>query len=140
MRQLHYTLISSILLLLVFLTEAQAQSYYWIGFRDKANSTYSVSQPEKFLSARSIQRRIRQNIAIHESDLPVSQSYIASVVKEGAILVHSSKWLNGITVRLPNDTLVKSISKLSFVREIQLSKPQQTLHKSAFNKFGIFNI
>jgi serine protease AprX len=134
---MHIKLVYLIILLGLFHPEVKAQSYYWIGFRDKANSPFSVSSPEKYLSSRSIQRRINQNIPINETDLPVNQSYITSIVNTGAIFIHSSKWLNGITVRLPIDTLVKTISKFGFIKEIRLSKPPETLNKSAMNKFEI---
>jgi serine protease AprX len=99
-----------------------AQSYYWIGFRDKASSGFSVSRPLEFLSARSVQRRTQQHIPVSESDLPVSQVYRDSILKTGATFVHSSKWLNGITVKLKNDSLSTRIGKFGFVKEIQMTK------------------
>ena len=42
---------------------------YWIGFRDKANSDFSLSKPEEFLSQRAIERRQTQNISLDLKDL-----------------------------------------------------------------------
>ena len=81
-----------------------SQSWFWIEFADKTGSQYSISKPEEFLSERAIQRRIRQNIPIDETDLPVSKVYIDSIINTGVEHIHSSKWLNGITVRAENDT------------------------------------
>lgn len=44
---------------------------YRISLTDKAATTYSIRQPEKFLSKKSIDRRLRQKLAIDSTDLPV---------------------------------------------------------------------
>jgi serine protease AprX len=123
-----------ILLISTLSPDSVAQSSYWIGFRDKPASGYSTSRPSEFLSARSVQRRTQQQIPVSESDLPVSKVYMDSILKTGATFIHSSKWLNGITVKLKNDSLSARISKFSFVKEIQLTKPAST-SKAASLKF-----
>jgi serine protease AprX len=112
----------------------KAQSTFWIGFTDKKNSGYSIDRPADFLSERSIQRRIRQHIKVNDSDLPVKRAYIDSILHTGATFIHSSKWLNGITVVLKSDSLAIRIRKFNFVKEIQLTKPSQT-GKNAVIKF-----
>ncbi|HOS01130.1 MAG TPA: S8 family serine peptidase [Prolixibacteraceae bacterium] len=112
-----------------------AQPVYRVDFTDKAQSPYSVDRPAEFLSQRSIQRRERQGIAIDETDLPVNRNYIDAVVKTGGIPLHTSRWLNALTVRLPHDSTAAEIAKLSFVRNVELTKPAAG-SKSAFNKFG----
>ncbi|MBN1820777.1 MAG: hypothetical protein JW833_08670, partial [Prolixibacteraceae bacterium] len=86
------------------------QTYYWVGFTDKDNSTYSIENPEEFLSERAIQRRQKQAIAIDELDFPINQQYIDQVVELGADFVHSSKWLNGITVRCDSLAFIEKVS------------------------------
>jgi serine protease AprX len=113
-----------------------SQSWFWIEFADKTGSQYSISKPEEFLSERAIQRRIRQNIPIDETDLPVSKVYIDSIINTGVEHIHSSKWLNGITVRAENDTLAEIWRDFGFVSDVQLSKPYRTSLKKAINKFG----
>lgn len=113
-----------------------AQSWFWIGFSDKAGTQFSISKPEEFLSERSIQRRIRQNIPIDETDLPVSRVYIDSILNTGATLAHTSKWLNGITVNAEKDSLVEIWRKYEFVTYVKLTKPYRTALKKAINKFG----
>jgi serine protease AprX len=113
-----------------------SQSWFWIEFADKTGSQYSITKPEEFLSERAIQRRIRQNIPIDETDLPVSRVYIDSIINTGANLVHTSKWLNGITVNAENDSLVEIWRKFDFVSDVKLSKPYRTALKKAINKFG----
>jgi serine protease AprX len=114
----------------------QAQSWYWVGFTDKSGTRFSIDRPREFLSERAIQRRIRQNIAIDETDLPVSQAYIDSISKSGATYVHSSKWLNGITVQAPNDSIANDWKRLKFVRDVEYTKPSGEILKKGFGKFG----
>ncbi|WP_319501169.1 S8 family serine peptidase [uncultured Draconibacterium sp.] len=121
--------------LLLGLQQINAQNYFWIGFTDKNNSEYSLDQPEMYLSERAIQRRINQNIALDSLDLPVNQNYIDSVLTLNVSLVHASKWLNGITVRCDSASLADSLGYWSFIREVQLTKPDIS-SKSIFNKFA----
>ncbi len=97
---------------------AQSGDWYWISFRSKPAGSYSLNQPQAFLSARSIARRVRQGIPLDSSDLPVYQPYIDSIQTAGGIVKHRSRWLNGVTVRIPNnDSLIRQrIMSFPFVR------------------------
>jgi hypothetical protein len=108
---------------------------YWLQFKDKKGTAFSISNPDEFLSARAMQRRERQHIAIDETDLPVSKVYLDTLKKRGLEIVHTSKWLNGATVKTADTTLIKQIASLSFVTQLQLTKPG-TAVKSATNKFS----
>jgi len=120
--------------LIFYSFNASSQVYYWVAFTDKNNTQYSLLAPEDYLSDRAIQRRIRQNIAVDSLDLPVNQNYIAEVINVGAKFIHASKWLNGITVKAETDSFETKVSKLPFVKEIQLTKT--TITKSAVQKFN----
>ena len=98
------------------------QPYYWVEFSDKRNSPYSLDSPENFLSQRALERREKQNIPIDSLDLPVNPSYIGQVLRPGVTFVHSSKWLNGITVRSQISTFAEDVLQLPFVRKVQLTK------------------
>lgn len=98
------------------------QSHYWVGFTDKNNSPYSLLNPEEYLSRRALERREKQNIALDSLDLPVNSSYINQVLQPGVSLIHTSKWLNGITVRSDVSTFAEVVARLPFVREVQLTK------------------
>ncbi len=113
-----------------------AQSYYWVAFTDKNHSAYSIAHPEEFLSQRAIQRRFNQNIAVDSMDLPVNSAYIYQVLELGAEFVHSSKWLNGITVKCNIDSFEYKVLQFPFVKNIQLTKPDLTT-KSAVDKFAV---
>ena len=79
--------------------QARAEQFaFRITLRDKAGSP-TVSQASQFLSARSLARRAAFGIAVDESDRPVSQAYIDTVLNlTGGILHLRSRWLNEIVV------------------------------------------
>jgi hypothetical protein len=133
---------TKLLLLLVFFMssyllsgQGTAKDSYWVKFTDKKGTPYQISHPEAFLSQRSIDRRVRQQIDIDETDLPVSPVYLDSLKKMGLEILHSSKWLNGATVRTDDSLLMTKVAALPFVSLIQLTKPGTAL-KSARNKFN----
>lgn len=97
---------------------AFAQNQYLVVFKDKANSTYSVSNPKQFLSDRSIQRRAKQNIAVAERDLPPNASYLSEISKTGAKILYKSRWLNAALIQTDAVTLEK-ILKLPFVKGLE---------------------
>jgi len=124
--------------------QTNPNNYYWITFKDKSGTPFQLNHPESFLSKRAIDRRIRQGIAIDQSDLPVSPVYLDTLINRGATLVHTSKWLNGATITTADTTLIERIAKLPFVTSAQLSKPALP-KKSVILKFreeeisGTFN-
>ena len=92
--------VSFLLLFFVVTMFAQAQvatNIYWVQFTDKANSPYSIDNPEAYLSARALQRRANQGIGIDEYDIPVNPQYLQAVADCGAQLLNPSKWLNGVS-------------------------------------------
>jgi len=129
-----YTFLCFILFGFFYSPSSKAQEYYWVGFSDKNGTRFSISSPGDYLSERAIQRRIRQNIAFDSLDLPVNQNYIDEVKSVGAMFIHSSKWLNGITVKAEADSFATKVSKLPFVKEVQLTKAP--VKKSAIQKFA----
>ncbi|OFY65660.1 MAG: hypothetical protein A3H98_07150 [Bacteroidetes bacterium RIFCSPLOWO2_02_FULL_36_8] len=86
-----------------------------IYFTDKNNSPYSISNPQQFLSPRSIQRRNKQNILINQTDLPVTPNYPDSMRKLGAEVWYNSRWFNASLVETDSATL-ELIKKLPFVK------------------------
>lgn len=130
-----------IFLLVFFLSEfisvAQStpKSYFWVQLKDKKGTPYQISNPEAFLSQRAISRRIRQHIAIDETDLPVSPVYLDTLKKRGLEIFHTSKWLNGVTVRIADTSQIRKIAALPFVASVQYTRPANVL-KSAKNKFN----
>lgn len=122
------------LLLLAVNFSANSQEYFWVSFTDKNNSEYSLSSPERYLSARAISRRAAQSIPIDSLDLPVNSNYLSGVLQLGAELVHTSKWLNGITVKADSPKFEFKAKALPFVKDVQLTKTNLNT-KSAIHKF-----
>ena len=112
-----------------------SNQYFWIKFKDKNNNGYSFTNPNQFLSQRSIDRRTTQGIAIDSSDLPITQSYIDAVLPYTTQLVHKLKWFNMIVVRMTDSTNVDSIKRLSFVDSVAtiITYPYRSLFSQ--NKF-----
>lgn len=85
-------------------------------FRDKAGTPFSTAQPQAFLSARAVQRRTRQNIAVTPRDLPVNPAYVTQVkAVPGATVWYTSRWFNAAVVNCDSATLA-AVQALPFVR------------------------
>ncbi|MDX2444995.1 MAG: S8 family serine peptidase [Bacteroidales bacterium] len=108
---------------------------YWIKFIDKSNNNYSLERPEEFLSARSLERRSRQNIEITEQDLPVSQLYLDSLKSIGIKVLNTSKWFNSAVVKSEDLVLPDAFESLSFIIEYQKVFSEISL-KSKIEKFN----
>ncbi|MBI3220146.1 MAG: S8 family peptidase [Bacteroidetes bacterium] len=106
-----------LILILCISAYTQAQDRYFVFFKDKANSTFSTSNPSAFLSAKSIARRTRLKITITEEDLPVNSTYVAQVKATGAKTFFTSKWWNGVLVQTDAAT-VTTIEALPFVQKV----------------------
>lgn len=97
-----------------------APDTWWVQFTDKDQTPYSVDQPEAFLSARSIQRRVSQGIAVDELDLPVDPVYINAVLGLGEVdLLNRSRWFNAITIRTSDPQVLQAIEALPFVANVR---------------------
>src|ERR1700752_3432943 len=96
-----------------------SKTTYWIIFRDKRDSPYSINNPGAFLSERSISRREKQHIRIKERDLPVNVSYVRAITNYGAVVKTRSKWFNGISVSLSDESKIEVIKGLPFVKSVQ---------------------
>lgn len=91
-----------ILLVLVSLVtgiKVSGQTYmYLVKFSDRLNSTYSISNPNQFLSQKAINRRFKQGIPIKSSDLPPNSHYIDSLKNKGAEVLYKTRWFNGALI------------------------------------------
>lgn len=92
---------------------------YRISLADKAATTYSLKQPERFLSAKAIERRKRQNLTIDSTDLPVCERYVDRIRREGVTVVARGKWENFVTVSCNDTATIARIATLPFVRRTE---------------------
>ncbi|MDR0332522.1 MAG: S8 family serine peptidase [Dysgonamonadaceae bacterium] len=104
----------------VFSLSAQNIEYkFRVYLKDKGTTNYSVSEPEKFLSQVAIERRQRQNVAIDESDLPISRDYFTLVERAGGRVVSYSKWFQTFVVQVPDSARITAIEQLPFVESVR---------------------
>ncbi len=114
-------------------TRVSAQTVYtryFVAFTDKNNSAYNINNPQQFLSQRAINRRTNQGIAVTTEDIPVDTAYVNKVAQTGALIMCRSRWLNGVVVRLTNQSQLNSINALPFVLS---SKPLARVNPSKKN-------
>ena len=105
--------------------------------KDKGTSNFSINKPEEFLSSKALERRKQQNIAIDESDLPISPDYIKEIQKTGAIVVTNSKWLKTVTIYTADQYLPDQLKKLPFVQDVVIVwEHKRNIKKSMSNIIG----
>jgi len=106
---------------------------YMVFFSDKHGSEYSINNPEAFLSQKALDRRAKQNISIHQNDLPVSANYLKLLHQiDGVDVFFTTKWMNGALIETRED-LLETISNLSFIEDIEYAAPGVKLNISQNN-------
>src|SRR4051812_48535797 len=92
-----------------------AQTFkYFVSFKNKTGTPYSISTPGAYLSAKAIARRTNQGIAINQTDLPVTPSYVTQVdAVPTTTVLYRSKWLNGVMV-LASPAAITTINSYTF--------------------------
>ncbi len=128
-----------ILAMLFFAGNASSQfSKYVVRFKDKTGTPFTVNNPSQFLSAKSIDRRLKQNIVIDETDLPINPAYIDSVRLAGNVtILDRSKWLNQVCIETTDSAALTKINNLPFVINAQpLMRPvrAQATNNDKFNE------
>ena len=114
------------ILLLIASTSWAQVNRYMVFFTDKTGSPYSTTQPDKFLSQRAIDRRMRQGISVVEADIPVSPGYVQGLRGTGASVFFTSRWMNGALIQC-DASLISSIDVLPYVNSVELVAPNARL-------------
>ena len=107
---------------LVGILSAHAQQdtlKYRICLKDKAATEYRLDKPEAYLSAKAIERRKRQGLAIDSTDLPVCAQYVDAIRQKGVHVVLTGKWENFVTVSCNDTATIGQIASLPFVRSVE---------------------
>ncbi len=102
--------------------------------RDKIGTAHNINSPETFLSAKAIQRRLKQGLKVTEEDLPVSQSYINAIRELGVDVFYTSRWFNALLIQT-EASKINAIEALTFVTEVEYVAPNERLIKNGRNKF-----
>lgn len=114
-----------------------SQSYkFRLYLKDKGHTEYNISNPEKFLSPQSIERKQRQGVSIDQSDIPISNDYFHLISLSGGKVVSHSKWFSTVVIELSDSAMIDNFLNLSFVdsakyvwkgaegRELKLERPR----------------
>ena len=95
-----------------------ADDVYWVYFTDKDGNGYEISQPDLFLSERSVNRRAWQGLGVDQTDEPVTRAYVDELKSMGAEIKHISRWLNGVAIINATGELYEQILEKPFVDTI----------------------
>lgn len=115
-----YIFLLFVLAFLIAPISADATAYYfYVQLGDKSNSPYSISHPEAYLSARALERRAYYFIDVDSTDLPVSPVYEQQIRDLGIHIHCRTKWLNGLTVLVPDSNIMSQVRALPFVKFVQ---------------------
>ena len=110
---------------------------------DKAGTPFKTTEPEKFLSARSLLRRHKQRLPIDSTDLPLSPLYLSRIAEKGVSIIGKSKWNNSVLIKTSRKDAIKSLLELSFVKKAVLvfsspdsiDKPVRSAFHREFNRW-----
>lgn len=122
-----------IILLCILLTTAVYADSYWVGLTDKIGTTGQIDHPEEYLTARALQRRQKQHIAIDSADLPLSRIYTDSIEVLGGKILFASRWLNGVTIDC-SAAVADQLKQLGFVDTVQLTRYDAIPTKKSFKR------
>ncbi|GGB68070.1 peptidase S8 [Flavobacterium suaedae] len=130
------------LLFLITVSSLYAQEDAWVYFTDKPDTNYYLANPLEMLTQKALDRRENQNIALDETDVPISEAYILAVSEaQGITVMAKSKWLNALHIRGTEDA-INNLTTLDFVDHVDFAnknlntsgRPQQIIEQQEFNE------
>lgn len=96
------------------------ESYgFRVYLKEKGNSGHTIHKPELYLSKAAIDRRLREGIFIDESDLPISSSYIDTLIETGGEPVVQSRWFSTVVVMSKDSAVASRLQALSIVDSVK---------------------
>ncbi|MEJ8844780.1 S8 family serine peptidase [Lacibacter sp. H375] len=85
---------------------------------DKNETTFSLSQPSAYLSARAIARRTKYSIAVDSTDLPVVEKYVDSIRLAGSVTILGRlRWMNAVIIQTSDAAALNKINTFPFVKK-----------------------
>lgn len=119
-------------------TRAQLNTYL-VTFNNKEHNSFSLSEPQHYLSQRALERRTRYGIAIDSLDLPVSPAYIDSIRLSGDVeILGASKWLNQVAITTTDAAALIKINSFPFINTVDVIAPRYNSNEQTNNKFSAF--
>jgi serine protease AprX len=124
-----FLLISSLFLISFMYAQQSGAEMYVVSFVDKGVTKNAKVNASKYLSEKSVERRLKQKISFNQTDIPLNEQYLKEVSKSGVKILTRSRWLNTIVIEADNQA-VTNISTLPFVSSVKpinsLAKRQST--------------
>lgn len=111
----------SILAFLIFAfsyAQQPEKKYFIVFFKDKGITNDVALKAGSYLSQKSVNRRVKSNIAFTISDLPVNEQYIQSLSNSGARVISRSRWFNNAVIETDTE-IADLIAEMPFVSIIQ---------------------
>lgn len=87
---------------------------FWL--TDKRGCGYSTDQPRQFLSAKAVERRLRQHLPVDSTDLPVSREYLHLFQGKDYRVAGVSKWNNTVLIHALDTAAVAPLKQLGCVK------------------------
>lgn len=100
---------------------------YFVSFTDKPEKT----APQ--LSERAAEQRAKWNIPTDAMDYPVSSMYLKNVREAGGKVMHWSRWFNGATVEMDEETAAK-VATLPCVKSVEMTRDDNDYPYGALQK------
>jgi subtilisin family serine protease len=118
-----YSKLSKILREELSLKDNNSKTLIWITFTDKGiNSEEKLLHPEKFLTQRAIDRRMKVkpiNALVDFTDLPVNNEYVNELKNYGLEIKNKSKWFNSVSC-YATKTQIEQITENDFVKNADI--------------------
>lgn len=121
---------------IVLISETQAQfTRYIVWLKNKAATTFTLSNPAPYLSQRAIDRRTFYNIAVDSSDLPVPSSYILQIKGiPNVTVLNVSRWMNAISISTNDANAITAINALSFVQSTSAIAARSSVTQNKYHE------
>jgi len=84
-----------------------------------SHSTDLLDKPGNYLSQKAIERRIKRNIELTTSDLPISPTYLETLVQQGGEVITQSKWLTTVVIASQDSLIAERMQQLSIVDSVK---------------------
>lgn len=116
---------------------------FFVEFRDKSTSAFSILRPNEFLSEKAILRRKKAGIPIDMADLPVTKSNLTALIAAGAEILNTSKWLNAVLIQTSDSSVAAKLATYTTVKSVtylgvlQKKRGAIALNPEAFDDHGV---
>ncbi len=115
----NYRFLFLAIILFSFWNTSEAQDRYAVFLKYKPQDTYSLNQPEQFLTQKALDRRNREGISTDSLDLPVSKKYIDELTEKADNVLYPSKWMNALLLVTDEEGALE-MESLPFVDRVEM--------------------